>query len=113
MPKRSNISLRFKQSWVQHENLREVVERSWREPLHDAPMRIVVKKLKRLKLVLKEWSWRVYGNTQIHLKTLEDELENILQEKEQDPFNSKLHNLEVEKATEIQAVKDVEIMTLR
>ncbi|KAF9612625.1 hypothetical protein IFM89_003067 [Coptis chinensis] len=61
----------------------------------------MVKKLKKLKLVLKEWSWRVYGNTQQHLRTLEDELENILQEQEQDPFNYELHNQEVKKATEI------------
>ncbi|KAF9603807.1 hypothetical protein IFM89_037941 [Coptis chinensis] len=113
IPKPSNIPFRFKQAWVQHENLREVVERSWKEPLHDAPIRKVVKKLKRLKIVLKEWSWRVYGNTKQHLKELEGELENILKEQEQDPFNSKLHNQEVEKATEIQAVKDVEILTLR
>ncbi|KAF9600454.1 hypothetical protein IFM89_009369 [Coptis chinensis] len=113
IPKPSSIPFRFKQAWVQHENLREVVERSWKEPLHDAPIRKVVKKLKRLKIVLKEWSWRVYGNTKHHLKALEDELENILKEQEQNPFNSELHNQEVEKATKIQAVKDVEILTLR
>ncbi|KAF9600727.1 hypothetical protein IFM89_011414 [Coptis chinensis] len=78
IPKPSNIPFRFKQAWVHHENLREVVERSWKEPLHDAPIRKVVKKLKRLKIVLKEWSWRVYGNTKQHLKALEDKFENIL-----------------------------------
>ncbi|KAF9588490.1 hypothetical protein IFM89_011690 [Coptis chinensis] len=44
---------------------------------------------------------------------LEDDLENILKEQEQDPFNFELHNQEVEKATEIQAVKDVEILTIK
>ncbi|KAF9621039.1 hypothetical protein IFM89_015861, partial [Coptis chinensis] len=108
-----NIPFRFKQAWVQHENLREVVERSWKEPLHDAPIRKVVKKLKRLKIVLKEWSWRVFGNTKQHLKELEGELESILKEQEQDPFNSELQNQEIEKAMAIQALKDAEILTLR
>ncbi|KAF9616594.1 hypothetical protein IFM89_030646 [Coptis chinensis] len=81
IPKPSNIPFRFKQAWVQHENLREVVERSWKEPLHDAPIRKVVKKLKRLKIVLKEWSWRVFGNTKQHLKELEGKLESILKER--------------------------------
>ncbi|KAF9625926.1 hypothetical protein IFM89_027794 [Coptis chinensis] len=62
------------------------------------------------RMLVNQW---VYGNTKQHLKALEDELENILKEQEHDPFNSELHNQEVEKATEIQAVKDVEILTLR
>ncbi|KAF9596825.1 hypothetical protein IFM89_013873 [Coptis chinensis] len=87
IPKPTNIPFRFKRIWINHEGLKEVVKQSWEEPLEDVPIRKVMKKLKRLKLALKQWSWEVFGNLKIRREQAEAELEQVLREQEEHPFN--------------------------
>ncbi|KAF9623735.1 hypothetical protein IFM89_004816 [Coptis chinensis] len=82
IPKPTNIPFRFKRAWILHANLKEVIEKSWSEPLFDVPIRKVTKKLKRLKMVLKDWNYRIYGNFEQHIKQIDNELELILKDQE-------------------------------
>ncbi|KAF9588005.1 hypothetical protein IFM89_006884 [Coptis chinensis] len=65
IPKPTNIPFKFKRAWILHANLKEVIEKSWPEPLFDVPIRKVTKKLKRLKMVLKDWNYKIYGFSSI------------------------------------------------
>ncbi|KAF9617319.1 hypothetical protein IFM89_035300 [Coptis chinensis] len=93
--------------WLSHDTLREVVADSWNEPLYDVPIRKVVKKLKRLKQKLKNWSFEVFGNQSQHLKRLEKEMDQILLGQEHDPTDSTLQQMEFDKASEIDEVTNV------
>ncbi|KAF9602149.1 hypothetical protein IFM89_025316 [Coptis chinensis] len=73
IPKPGNIPFRFKNVWLQHLDIKKVVETSWKQPLLDVPIRTVTKKLKRLKADLKKWSWETYGSMSRNLKQMDEE----------------------------------------
>ncbi|KAF9605030.1 hypothetical protein IFM89_013196 [Coptis chinensis] len=77
IPKPGNIPFQFKNIWLQHVNIKKVVETSWKQPLLDVPIRTVMKKLKRLKADLKKWSWETYGSMSRNLKKMDGELGQI------------------------------------
>ncbi|KAF9612999.1 hypothetical protein IFM89_004803 [Coptis chinensis] len=66
-------------------NLKEVIEKSWVEPLNDVP-------------------------TRKNIKEMNEELDLILQDQEVNPFDSHLHKLEFEKVAEIQEAMKVDTM---
>ncbi|KAF9624674.1 hypothetical protein IFM89_012945 [Coptis chinensis] len=78
IPKPHNIPFHFRKAWIYHESLKDVVEACWNEPLYDVPIR------------------------KVHLKQLEEEMEQILKDQENDPSNSNLQQMEFDKAMEIE-----------
>ncbi|KAF9606441.1 hypothetical protein IFM89_025150 [Coptis chinensis] len=90
IPKPHNIPFKFKKHWIKHESLKEVVKQSWEERLEDAPIKKVMKKLKRLKEVLKTWSWETFGDLSKKKKRVTEDLERIMKEQEENPFNVQL-----------------------
>ncbi|KAF9604242.1 hypothetical protein IFM89_004948 [Coptis chinensis] len=108
IPKPHNIPFRFKKHWIKHESLKEVVKQSWEERLKDAPIRKVMKKLKRLKEVLKTWSWETFGDLSKKKKRVTEDLERIMKEQEEDPFNVQLQERERNKEEELNGILDTE-----
>ncbi|KAF9589386.1 hypothetical protein IFM89_023418 [Coptis chinensis] len=108
IPKPHNIPFRFKKHWIKHESLKEVVKQSWEERLEDAPIRKVMKKLKRLKEVLKAWSWDTFGDLSKKKKRVTEDLERIMKEQEEDPFNVQLQERERNKEEELNGILDTE-----
>ncbi|KAF9603950.1 hypothetical protein IFM89_039289 [Coptis chinensis] len=108
IPKPHNIPFRFKKHWIKHESLKEVVKQSWEECLEDVPIRKVMKKLKRLKEALKTWSRETFGDLSKKKKSATEDLEWIMKEQEEDPFNVQLQAMERNKEEELNGILDTE-----
>ncbi|CAL0318886.1 unnamed protein product [Lupinus luteus] len=61
-------SFRFLKMWLHHPGISEVVKDSWSQPVCGCPMFILSNKLKRLKMVLKDWNANVFGNLHQRVK---------------------------------------------
>ncbi|KAF9610355.1 hypothetical protein IFM89_022025 [Coptis chinensis] len=114
IPKPHNIPFRFKKQWIKHQSLKEVVKQSWEECLEDVPIRKVIKKLKRLKEALKIWSWKTFGDLKKKKKkSVIDDLERIMKEQEEDPFNVQLQEMELDKEEELNGILDTKVTQWR
>lgn len=73
----------FQRMWLDHSDLLPLVEQVWRQTVTGTPSFRVAKKLRRLKIKLKEWNWSVFGDVRVKVETLQNkfaELETRLQE---------------------------------
>ncbi|XP_026428564.1 uncharacterized protein LOC113324456 [Papaver somniferum] len=70
--KPSNVPLRFQKIWLEHEGFMKVVEDCWSEPVNGDPSFIFMYKLKKLRGILKEWNWKVFGNVQHKIREAEE-----------------------------------------
>ncbi|KAF9588109.1 hypothetical protein IFM89_007585 [Coptis chinensis] len=52
---RDITTLGLRNIWLEHPQFMDLVRESWYEPMADAPIRLVMRKLKRLKITMKEW----------------------------------------------------------
>ncbi|XP_026451446.1 uncharacterized protein LOC113351723 [Papaver somniferum] len=77
IPRPTNVPLRFQKMWLEHPGFMKVVEDSWAEPVNGDPAFTLIYKLKRLKIILKEWNLKIFGNVQVEIK----EEEKLVQEK--------------------------------
>ncbi|XP_026416913.1 uncharacterized protein LOC113312375 [Papaver somniferum] len=77
IPKPTNVPLRFQKMWLEHTGFMKVVEDSWAETVNGDPAFILLHKLKRLKIILKECNWNTFGNVHVKIK----EAEKLVQEK--------------------------------
>ncbi|KAF9600832.1 hypothetical protein IFM89_013067 [Coptis chinensis] len=107
IPKPHNIPFRFKKHWIKHESLKEVAKQKPGRTPEDAH-RKVMKKLKRLKEVLKTWSWETFGDLRKKKKRVTEDLERIMKEQEEDPFNVQLQERERNKEEELNGILDTE-----
>lgn len=75
---------RFQNFWTTHKDFCKVVSESWGVfvPARD-PITVCIRKLKRLKLRLKEWSKQAFGNVFLRLEELQHEL-GLLQQRDYD-----------------------------
>jgi len=65
------------QMWSLHPECENIIESSWNIPVVGCPMFVLSKKLKNLKLVLKEWNKETFGNVQDNVRKAEDALNQI------------------------------------
>lgn len=70
---------RFSNCWVEHSDFDKEVWSSWYEPIGyvSNPMQSMMIKLQRLKRMLKQWNWQVFGNVDQNVLMAEEELEVI------------------------------------
>ncbi|XP_026450615.1 uncharacterized protein LOC113350699 [Papaver somniferum] len=71
VPKPKNVPLRFQKMWLEHPGFMKIVEDSWAEPIQGDPTYVFMQKLKRLKVILKEWNWKIFGNIQVKIQEAE------------------------------------------
>lgn len=69
---------RFQNFWTSHKDFISFVSESWNifMPAKD-PITVCIRKLKRLKVRLKEWSAQVFGNIFLRLGALQQELAHV------------------------------------
>eukprot|EP00253_Pinus_taeda_P028175 PITA_28175 len=74
-----NKPFRFEKFWIEHPNFLTMVEKWWSEPLDEegSKMFILQKKLKNIKLRLKDWNKTVFGNIFQEKEIIEQKLEQI------------------------------------
>ncbi|KAG2721076.1 hypothetical protein I3760_02G064700 [Carya illinoinensis] len=70
-------SFKFQQMWVSHSNFWEVVNDTWRHSIETMGLRGLATKLKRVKIVLKDWNHRVFGHTKTKIQELESKIEQL------------------------------------
>lgn len=73
-------SFRFQNFWISHRDFENIVKESWMVfmPAKD-PITVCIRKLKRLKICLREWSRQAFGDVFTRLDTLEAELGQLQQ----------------------------------
>ncbi|KAF9599173.1 hypothetical protein IFM89_035632 [Coptis chinensis] len=71
-----NVPFRFRKIWLEHNQFMHMVKQSWSEPMCDGPIRLIMRKLRRLKSTLKAWHKNTYWGTRDQIaqanKTLKD-----------------------------------------
>ncbi|XP_026459386.1 uncharacterized protein LOC113360051 [Papaver somniferum] len=93
-PKPKNSPFKFHKMWIYHPNFMETVQKSWSEEVVGDPDFVFQTKLKRLKNILKEWNWQVFGNVNIQMKEAEIKVQEAMELSYKDPFNEEnLNNL--------------------
>ena len=68
---------KFFKIWTLHHDCKRVVTESWNDPIVCCPMFVLSQKLKNLKLKLKDWNHRVFGNIRELVKKAESKLSDI------------------------------------
>ncbi|KAF9589642.1 hypothetical protein IFM89_026644, partial [Coptis chinensis] len=70
-----NVPFRFRKIWLEHNQFMPMVKQSWSEPMCDGPIRLVMRKLKRLKQEQESFE------SQQHLEEMETEkiISNLMQ----------------------------------
>ncbi|KAF5451734.1 hypothetical protein F2P56_026814 [Juglans regia] len=63
--------------WVSHENFRDVVEEAWNVPGVSMGFFGLATKLKKIKVVLKEWNRWVFGRTELNIQALETQIDHL------------------------------------
>ncbi|KAH0692608.1 hypothetical protein KY285_019705 [Solanum tuberosum] len=69
---------KFLNFWIKHSSFKKIVEDSWTTQATGSPFSILHMKMKRLKVVLTQWSKATFGNIFQKIDTLED----VIKEKE-------------------------------
>ncbi|XP_026377693.1 uncharacterized protein LOC113271989 [Papaver somniferum] len=78
IPKPKNIPWKFHKMWLSHSSFMEVVSQSWSEEVIGDPAFGFQQKLKKLRNILKDWNWNVFGNVHLKLKEVEEEVQKAM-----------------------------------
>ncbi|KAF5454407.1 hypothetical protein F2P56_024075 [Juglans regia] len=71
-------SFKFQQMWVTHDRFLECVSQAWSgEVVADSAMVILMIKLKRLKVALRNWNKNVFGRTEVRIENLEERIKGL------------------------------------
>ncbi|XP_019196178.1 PREDICTED: uncharacterized protein LOC109190182 [Ipomoea nil] len=87
----------FLNAWGDHEQLKGVVQRVWEERVEGNEMYSFITKHKKVKRVLKNWNWEVFGNIFEKLSELEEKVSNSESAMQTDPSEEKLWVVEGER----------------
>ncbi|XP_026452870.1 uncharacterized protein LOC113353514 [Papaver somniferum] len=96
IPKPQNAPMRFHKMWISHPNFMEVVQKCWSEEIVGDPAFILQLKLKKLKKILKDWNWNVFGNINVHVNEAEVKVQEAMVNSDNNPFDEAALNTLVE-----------------
>ncbi|XP_026417310.1 uncharacterized protein LOC113312789 [Papaver somniferum] len=85
IPKPKNVSQKFQKMWISHPTFMKVVQDCWSELIEGDPAFVFQSKLKKLKNVLREWNWNVFGNVHTQIKEAETKLNEAMQHSDNNP----------------------------
>ncbi|XP_041025280.1 uncharacterized protein LOC121265656 [Juglans microcarpa x Juglans regia] len=68
---------RFQQMWIEHPDFMSFVQMVWDEPSVGTRLMKLASKLKKLKVALREWNKRVFGQTNAQIAILEEKVEGL------------------------------------
>ncbi|XP_026419529.1 uncharacterized protein LOC113315469 [Papaver somniferum] len=74
IPKPRNVPFRFQKMWLEHSDFMNLVAENWALQMPGDPAFVYMQKLKRLKQVLKDWNWNVFGDVQTKIKEAEEDV---------------------------------------
>jgi len=70
-------SFKYQHSWVHYQDTHYVVKRNWKASIPGTSMYQVAQKLKKIKIHLKRWSKRTFGNFRYKLERNEEKLQEV------------------------------------
>ncbi|XP_042941234.1 uncharacterized protein LOC122275951 [Carya illinoinensis] len=68
---------KFQQMWVSHSNFWKVVNDTWSTSINTMGLQGLTTKLKKVKIVLKDWNRRVFGHTETKIQEFENKIEQL------------------------------------
>ncbi|XP_035547266.1 uncharacterized protein LOC118348862 [Juglans regia] len=68
---------RFQQMWIEYPDFMSFVQMVWSEPMVGTGLVKLASKLKKLKVALREWNKRVFGQTNTQIAILEEKVEGV------------------------------------
>ncbi|XP_026378214.1 uncharacterized protein LOC113272616 [Papaver somniferum] len=66
----------------------EVISRCWNEQVACDPYFVFLHKLKKLKNILKDWNWKVFGDIHVKIKEVEEEVHKAMELSDSNPSNT-------------------------
>ncbi|XP_026410737.1 uncharacterized protein LOC113305963 [Papaver somniferum] len=94
-PKPKNAPFRVLKFWLEHEDFKRVIKEVWTEEVQN-PVFVFMKKMKTMKIRIKERNWSTFGDIRIKLVEAEKEVLKATINSDKHPSNiSLLNNLEV------------------
>ncbi|XP_042962460.1 uncharacterized protein LOC122296729 [Carya illinoinensis] len=70
-------SFKFQQMWVSHSNFLNMVKENWSALVDTMGLIGLATKLKKLKIVLKDWNRHIFGHTDTNIQVLENKIEQL------------------------------------
>ncbi|KAF9610536.1 hypothetical protein IFM89_022929 [Coptis chinensis] len=91
-----DVSELFRKIWLEHNQFMNMLKLRWNGPMCDGPIRLVMRKLKRLKGTLKVWHKNTYWGTRDKIVQANQSLKDIQKQQEEKSFDVQLHLQEVD-----------------
>ncbi|XP_026399624.1 uncharacterized protein LOC113295510 [Papaver somniferum] len=76
--------------WLTHPGFMELVSKCWNEHVAGDPPFVLLQKLKKLKHILRDWNWSVFGNVNVKIKEAEEEVKRAMQLSDNNPADTEL-----------------------
>ncbi|XP_026378768.1 uncharacterized protein LOC113273230 [Papaver somniferum] len=92
IPKPSNIPLKFQKMWLSHPGFMDLVSNCWNEEVVGDPSFVLLQKLKKLKNILRDWNWNVFGNVNVKIKEAEEEVHKGMELSDNNPADTEILN---------------------
>ncbi|VFQ73354.1 unnamed protein product [Cuscuta campestris] len=103
-------TFRFINSWTHHDNFKQVVKNSWKRSPTFGGMRGLFSKLKALKLALRDWNHKEFGNIFEQARKAEEYASLTLEAYDLDPTDRKRETAQLANAKLILAVKKEDVL---
>ncbi|XP_026399016.1 uncharacterized protein LOC113294854 [Papaver somniferum] len=92
IPKPSNIPFKFQKMWLSHPGFMDLVSNCWNEDIVGDPAFVLLQKLKRLKNILRDWNWNMFGNVHVKIKEAEEEVQKAMKLSDNNPTDAAMLN---------------------
>ncbi|XP_026433325.1 uncharacterized protein LOC113330711 [Papaver somniferum] len=90
IPKPHNTPMRFQKIWISHPTFMEVVEKCCSEEVVGDPAFLFQTKLKKLKRILKDWNWTVFGDINVQIEEAEVKVQEAMVNSDNNPSDEEL-----------------------
>jgi len=89
---RRGTTFKYQHSWTHYQETHSVVRQNWKIQVRGTPMYKFSQKLKKIKLDLKTWSKRMFGNFRSKLERNGEKLLHVKQKLALQPHSARLDN---------------------
>ncbi|XP_026384244.1 uncharacterized protein LOC113279794 [Papaver somniferum] len=85
IPKPADIPFRALKVWIEHDGFFKLVEDNWKLSIKGNPGFFFLSKLKRLKQIIKDWNWNVFGDVNHKIQQAEKNVMEAALESDRNP----------------------------
>ncbi|XP_026451229.1 uncharacterized protein LOC113351464 [Papaver somniferum] len=111
IPKPLNVPKKFQKVWLSHPHFMEVVQSCWSEVVTGDPAFVFQSKMKKLKKVLNDRNWSIFGNINVQIKEAEVQVKDAMIMSDANPFDIDILDTLVDAQNKYNS-KEVQLNTL-